>query len=341
MTIASPSRHVVRHRLFAVDIFARGDAIEHHAPVLKIGDGDDHRIHILAIEQANDNRALSEHRIRRPQRPPSDACRRDPLCRRSTPLGTLRAERSRSHPRIPVPMETKRILPSARRSLRARTVGSSTIDLPPRPPPLRPRQGAQNPCVKLDPIDKAFPVRPQFSLARPRRVHQRARRRAANVIRCLRRSTLTSTARKERKESNGNCAGSCRVEYLSRLPQSACCSVSQAVANAQAALRKRTTAAQPDLRTERAASSIPPCPRLTIQAQIDKVYAIQQHSEFGTAALRTAVSARRISRRHSGRLLHAGDRPRRHSRCRAHHRQRAFRRQPPAQQCHLHLLARR
>lgn len=41
-------------------------------------------------------------------------------------LGSLRAERSRSQPRMPVPMETKRILLSLGA---ARTAGSSRIDL--------------------------------------------------------------------------------------------------------------------------------------------------------------------------------------------------------------------
>ena len=46
-----PVGDVVRHRLLAVDVLARLEAIEHHAAVLKIGNGHDHGIDVLAIQQ--------------------------------------------------------------------------------------------------------------------------------------------------------------------------------------------------------------------------------------------------------------------------------------------------
>ena len=46
-----PVGYVVRHGLLAVDILAGGNDIEHHAAVLEIGDGHDHGVHILAIQQ--------------------------------------------------------------------------------------------------------------------------------------------------------------------------------------------------------------------------------------------------------------------------------------------------
>ncbi len=56
-------------------------------------------------------------------------------------------------------------------------------------------------------------------------------------------------------------------------------------------------------------------------------------------ALCPAVPARRLQCRRSGRLLHAGSGPGRLARQRSHHRQCPRRRQPAAQQRHLHLLA--
>jgi hypothetical protein len=41
----------MRHRLFAVDVFARGDAIENDAPVLEIRDRNDDRFYVFAIEE--------------------------------------------------------------------------------------------------------------------------------------------------------------------------------------------------------------------------------------------------------------------------------------------------
>ncbi len=85
----------------------------------------------------------------------------------------------------------------------------------------------------------------------------------------------------------------------------------------------------------------PSMPAADIQAQIDKVYAIQQHSEFGSARYAFLFLPGDISRRRARRLLHRSHRPRSHARRRPHHRQRPLRRQPAPQQRHLHLLARR
>jgi hypothetical protein len=41
----------VRHRLFAVDVFACRKAIENDAAMLEVGDGDDDSIDVFAIEQ--------------------------------------------------------------------------------------------------------------------------------------------------------------------------------------------------------------------------------------------------------------------------------------------------
>ncbi len=46
-----PISHVVRHRLLAIDVLARSEAIQNHMLVLKIGNRHDHGVHIFAVEQ--------------------------------------------------------------------------------------------------------------------------------------------------------------------------------------------------------------------------------------------------------------------------------------------------
>ena len=45
-----PVGRVMRHRLLAVHILARGKGVQYHAAMLMVGHGHNHRVHILAIQ---------------------------------------------------------------------------------------------------------------------------------------------------------------------------------------------------------------------------------------------------------------------------------------------------
>ena len=89
-----------------------------------------------------------------------------------SPVGTFLAERSRSQPRIPVPIEAKRILRPPAGAWAASAVGSRTVAFTAAPAATTP---APNRTKSLRVIDDAFivslPVRPPFSLYGPIRVH--------------------------------------------------------------------------------------------------------------------------------------------------------------------------
>ena len=83
----------------------------------------------------------------------------------------------------------------------------------------------------------------------------------------------------------------------------------------------------------------PAMPAAEMQAQIDKVYAIEEHAEFGASATRF-LFAGRVPRGCAGGVLYGGDRAGRDAGQRTHSGQRACGCEFAAQQCDVHVLER-